>query len=235
MRNALKTAVLLARAGRPVHGASAALLGGSTGLVIGLVLGLAVRAAAPTGSATRSRSRRPGRSRSTREELPKVYAIVEELTQRADMPMPKLYVSARDAAQRVRHRPQPEPRGGLRDPGHPPGARRRRAAWCARPRALARAEPRHPHQLGRGRGRARHHLRGQHARCGARMFGGGDDGDGGNAFGAIADGDPRSDRGRAAAGVALAQRASSRPTPAVRTCCTTASPSPGRSRRSRRT
>jgi heat shock protein HtpX len=32
----------------------------------------------------------------TREELPQVYAIVEELTQRAGMPMPKLYVSPAD-------------------------------------------------------------------------------------------------------------------------------------------
>jgi heat shock protein HtpX len=91
MRNALKTTVLLAFLGALFLGIGS-LLGGSTGLVIGLGLALllcggsywfsdklAIKAARATPV--------------TREELPEVYAIVEELTGKADMPMPKIYVS----------------------------------------------------------------------------------------------------------------------------------------------
>ena len=91
MRNALKTTVLLAFLGALFLGIGS-LLGGTTGLVIGLGLAflfcggsywfsdkLAIKAARATPV--------------TREELPEVYAIVEELTGKADMPMPKIYVS----------------------------------------------------------------------------------------------------------------------------------------------
>ena len=96
---------------RPVHGRRRS-CGGSTGLVIGLVLGLLFcrrlllvqRQARDQGGA--GEAGRPARScpRSTRSSRSSRGA--------ADMPMPKIYVSARDAAQRVRDRPQPEPRGG---------------------------------------------------------------------------------------------------------------------------
>jgi heat shock protein HtpX len=91
MRNALKTAVLLALLGALFMGLGS-LLGGSTGLVIGLGFAfvfcggsywfsdkLAIKAARAVPA--------------SREELPEVYAIVEELTSNAGMPMPRIYVS----------------------------------------------------------------------------------------------------------------------------------------------
>ena len=51
-------------------------------------------------------------------------------------------------------------------------ARRARAARRARPRADARLQPRHPHRLGGGRGRRRHHLGGPDADV-HQLFGGG--------------------------------------------------------------
>jgi heat shock protein HtpX len=91
MKNALKTAVLLAALGGlfvVVGGA----LGGSTGLVIGLALGLLFVGGSYWFSDTlaiKAARAKPV----TREQLPNVYAIVEDLTRRADMPMPKLYLS----------------------------------------------------------------------------------------------------------------------------------------------
>jgi heat shock protein HtpX len=91
MRNALKTAVLLAGLGG-LFMAVGLLLGGQTGLILGLGLGLAFVGGSYWFSDTlaiKAARAKPV----TREELPEVYAIVEELTQRAGMPMPKLYVS----------------------------------------------------------------------------------------------------------------------------------------------
>src|SRR5215471_14202847 len=94
MRNAMKTAVLLAVLGALFLGVGA-LLGGTTGLVIGLGLGLLFVGGSYWFSDTlaiKAARAQPV----TREELPEVYAIVEELTQKAGMPMPKLYVSPAD-------------------------------------------------------------------------------------------------------------------------------------------
>ena len=110
MRNAVKTAVLLAALGA-LFMARRRRLRRQRGLVIGLALGLVFVG----GSYWFSDTPRDQGGRAepvTEEELPEVYAIVEDLTQRAGMPMPKLYVSPDDAAQRLRHRPQPAPRGG---------------------------------------------------------------------------------------------------------------------------
>ena len=91
MRNAVKTAVLLAALGALFMVVGAA-VGGGTGLIIGLFLGLAFVGGSYWFSDTlaiKAARAKPV----TRDELPNVYAIVEDLTQRAGMPMPTLYVS----------------------------------------------------------------------------------------------------------------------------------------------
>jgi len=91
MRNGVKTAVLLAFLGALFLGIGA-LLGGTTGLVIGLAIGLLFCGGSYWFSdaiAIKAARAKPV----TREELPEVYAIVEELTRASGMPMPKIYVS----------------------------------------------------------------------------------------------------------------------------------------------
>lgn len=92
MVNALKTGTLLAFLGALFIGIGAA-LGGSAGMVIGLVLGLAFAG----GSYWFSDKLAIAAARAkpiTREDSPELYAMVEDLAQRNDMPMPRLYLSA---------------------------------------------------------------------------------------------------------------------------------------------
>ncbi|HLM16462.1 MAG TPA: zinc metalloprotease HtpX [Acidimicrobiia bacterium] len=91
MRNAVKTAALLAALGALFMIVGGA-IGGTSGLVVGLGIGLVFVGGSYWFSDTlaiKAARAKPV----TREELPEVYAIVEELTQRSGMPMPKLYIS----------------------------------------------------------------------------------------------------------------------------------------------
>lgn len=91
MRNTLKTFVFLAALGGLFLAVGAA-IGGQTGLLVGLVLGLALVGGSYWFSdtiAVKAARARPV----TEQELPEYHAIVRELCLRADMPVPKLYVT----------------------------------------------------------------------------------------------------------------------------------------------
>ena len=159
-------------------------IGGSTGLVIGLVLGLVFVGGSYWFSDTvaiKAARAKPV----TREELPEVYAIVEDLTQRADMPMPKFYVSPEM---------QPNAFATGRSPNH--------AAVCVTQGILQVLDDDElrgvlAHELSHVENRdilissvAAAVALGitfvAHMAMWGAMFGGGNDRDGGNAFGAIA-------------------------------------------------
>jgi heat shock protein HtpX len=91
MKNMAKTAVLLAGIGGILM-LIGGMLGGQTGIVIGLGLGLAFVGFSYWKSdklAIRAARAVPA----DEAQMPEYYAIVRELTQKAGMPMPKLYVS----------------------------------------------------------------------------------------------------------------------------------------------
>ncbi len=91
MKNGLKTAVLLAAMGSLVM-LIGGVLGGSNGLVIGFVIALAMTGFSYWKSDTLAiKSARAVPV--TEQQMPEYYAIMRELTQLADLPMPKLYVS----------------------------------------------------------------------------------------------------------------------------------------------
>jgi heat shock protein HtpX len=93
--NTLKTTILLAFLGAVFIGIGG--LFGTGGLIIGLVIGLVFVGSMFWFSdkiAVASARAKPV----SREEAPRLYAIVEELAQKNDMPMPRLYLS-----------PQPQP------------------------------------------------------------------------------------------------------------------------------
>ena len=178
---------------------------------------------------------RPGPSRSPARRRPALYAIVEDLTQRAGMPMPRLYVSPEQ---------QPNAFATGRSPHH--------AAVCVTAGHHSRCstddelegvlahelshvtQPRHPHRVGRGRGRDGASRSWPAWRCGARCSAAATTTTLA-ASSACSHGDPRPDRGDAHPDGDLAvarvrgrrRRRASSSAPASR--------SPGRSRRSRPT
>jgi len=91
MANNIKTAVLLGGLGGLLVLIGGLVFGG-TGAIIGLGLGLVIVGVSYWKSdviAIKAARARPV----TEQEMPQYYAVVRELTQRAGMPMPKLYVS----------------------------------------------------------------------------------------------------------------------------------------------
>ena len=91
MKNYAKTAVLLAGIGGVLI-LLGGLFGGRGGMLIGLALGLVIVGVSYWNSdklAIRAARAAPV----TEQEMPEYYAIVRELAQKADMPMPRLYVS----------------------------------------------------------------------------------------------------------------------------------------------
>ena len=91
MINTAKTFILLSLLGGLIIVAGGA-IGSSTGLVLGLILALVIVGGSYWFSDTlaiKSARAHPV----TREQAPQYYEIMEDLTMRADMPMPKLYIS----------------------------------------------------------------------------------------------------------------------------------------------
>jgi heat shock protein HtpX len=91
MKNAFKTAVLLAALGALFMGIGGA-LGGTGGLAIGLVIGVLFCGGSYWFSDTLAIKAARGQA-VTREQAPDLYAIVADLAERDGMPMPRLYIS----------------------------------------------------------------------------------------------------------------------------------------------
>ena len=53
----------------------------------------------------------------SREQSPRLYAVMERLAAKANLPVPKLYMIPQSAPECLRHRPQSEPRIGRRHAG----------------------------------------------------------------------------------------------------------------------
>ncbi|HET9072122.1 MAG TPA: M48 family metalloprotease [Acidimicrobiales bacterium] len=90
-RNTVKTAVVLAALGVLFIGIGG-LIGGTTGLFVGLAIGLVFTGGSYWFS-DRIAIAASGARPVSEAEMPHYYAIVRDLTERARMPMPRLYVS----------------------------------------------------------------------------------------------------------------------------------------------
>src|SRR5437868_14610694 len=89
-RNNVKTVVLLAVLGALCMGIGSFF--GQGGLLIGLVLGV-VFVGGSYWFSDKVAVRAAGAKPVTEQEAPKLYATVRDLTQRADMPMPAIYIA----------------------------------------------------------------------------------------------------------------------------------------------
>lgn len=90
MRNTVKTFVLLAALGGLLMGVGSFF--GQAGLIIGLGIGL-VFVGGSYWFSDKLAVKAAGATPVTREEAPRLYAIVDDLTRRAGLPMPKLYIA----------------------------------------------------------------------------------------------------------------------------------------------
>ena len=145
-KNSIKTAVLLA-CSVPCSWASDR-CSEPGGLVIGLLLGLVFVGGSYWFSDTLS-VRRRGRVPVTEQEAPQLYAIVRDLTTRAGMPMPKIYISPAQQPNAFATGRSPEHAAVAVTQGLLQVVNRGRAARRARARDLARSPPRHPDLFGR--------------------------------------------------------------------------------------
>ena len=91
----------------------------------------------------------PARSRSTSREAPRLYQIVRELTTRAELPMPRLYMIPQDQPNAFATGRNPKHSAVAVTARHHQAALRGRAARRARPRARPHPQPRHPDPVGR--------------------------------------------------------------------------------------
>jgi heat shock protein HtpX len=91
MKNNLKTAVILAAIGGLLIAAGGA-IGGSGGAIIGFVIGM-VFVGGSYWFSDKLAIRSAGAVEVTEQQMPRYFAIVRDLCQRADIPMPRLYVS----------------------------------------------------------------------------------------------------------------------------------------------
>ena len=167
MKNNLKTAVILAAIGGLLIVIGGAIWGGQ-GAFIGFAIGMVFVGGSYWFSdklAIRAAKAVPV----TEEQMPRYYAIVRDLCQRADIPMPKLFVSPD---------PQPNAFATGRSPQHAAVCVNQgileildlgRAAGRPRPRDQPRPQPRHPDLVGRGGDRHGHHLRGPHGHVGRHV------------------------------------------------------------------
>lgn len=91
VKNTLKTTVLLAALGGLFMAIGGA-LGGQGGLAIGLMIGL-VMVGGSYWFSDKLAIRSAGAQEVTEAEAPQLYGMVRELTERANMPMPRVYIS----------------------------------------------------------------------------------------------------------------------------------------------
>lgn len=91
MLNNLKTAAILAAIGALLMGVGGA-IGGNQGVIIGLALGL-LMAGGSYWFSDKLAIRAAGAVEVSEAQMPRYFAIVRDLCQRADIPMPRLYVS----------------------------------------------------------------------------------------------------------------------------------------------